>query len=227
MIRFAILLICLLPFSGNAQFGFSGTYNWMNTPLENSQLALAQNPDDAFYSNSFSLGIDYWWRPEKYRVEFYPGLAFQQSTSTGYTTGTFRTNDYMFQLNINIYLFDFLSDCDCPTFSKQDPIFKRGFFIQLSPGVNLSDHQFRYSDKFVEHIDKPFSYRAGIGAGLDLGISDMLTLTPFVRHVWRFSNQWDGFLEYPPVNEINGSNIQTGDWTQWEAGLRIGLRLDE
>ncbi|MBR9921145.1 MAG: hypothetical protein GYB31_09920 [Bacteroidetes bacterium] len=229
MTRLFILTLFILPLSGNAQIGVFGSYNSMNTPAENDYMAQAQLFQPTLYQQSYSLGIDYWWRPEKFRWEFYPSLVFQQATNDSFTSGSFSVRDLGFHLNMNIYPFDFLSDCDCPTFSKQDPIFKRGFFLQLSPGLNWSTHEHDFSGQPAPTlIQEGLTYRLGIGAGLDLGLSDFFTISPYVRHVWRIEGADKNYSNFPPFIE-NGvvHSAEAPDWTQWEFGLHFGFRFNE
>ena len=215
--------------SAYGQFGLNGTWNFPDTPFEDLQLNnLPEVQTNEFYTSGFSIGIDYWFRPEKFRLEFMPEFNFSQMRNDVLTTGTLQSTALGIRLNMNIYPFDFLSDCDCPTWSKQDPIFQKGFFFQLSPGFQYWTHQYLSAASHENEIMHDTSWRLAAGAGLDIGISDLVTLTPFVRYAFQLGAQEAPFEDVPPFEFQESTDLSPFQpWSQWEAGLRIGIRLDE
>ena len=89
--------------------------------------------DDAL-STGYGLGIDFWFRLKTKRVEFLPELGINYSQTSFETEITQYSLDYnylYFNLNTRIYPMDFEGDCDCPTFSNQSTLIKKGFYINL------------------------------------------------------------------------------------------------
>lgn len=190
----------------------------------------ATNQD--FLKNGYSVGVDYWMKPLKnYRLELYPELVV--STSHQKIFRDLQEDHIHFSsaglnLNMNLYLFNFYSDCDCPTFSKQESFIEKGFFIQISPGY----HYFRgtYEVSEGEEVRKntmnDFVPKFGLGAGLDIGISDFITLTPTIKYDRYFKADWTqlnyAVLNDPLINTIpDVSNINRLTY-----GLHIGIRLN-
>ncbi len=237
-----LLFFLLFSFSFSfSQVGVSGFYTLTDAP-EWEASVLSQYFDNAiemenndFYKEGFKVGIDYWFRLKKLRFEFLPELNYSRYTSyLGFNDPEehqYQSNILGFQFNTNIYLFDLTGDCDCPTFSKTDPIFKKGFFVQLSPGVAYLNN--RFSGTRLDEKENAIAFYAGIGVGLDLGISDFLTLTPIVRISRTFNANWKNIDEYASIDPnptlVDGFSNQENlsNFNSIELGLRIGLRFDE
>ena len=223
--------ICLL-FIGTtfAQFGFNVGYNvnnaadWKITGT-NDQEIIAD-----FHTNSMAFGLDYWFRLKNYRIEFTPEINFSSATAKNTLDEidietTLRT--YSFFFNTNFYIFEFKGDCNCPTFSKPGLELEKGVFIRLSPGVALANGQFKTSSKTFINNSLAFSIAAGIG--LDLGISDFITLTPIIMYRYYPDVKW----EY--LSPLSTSQAASTEWTypkessaisQIYGGIRLGIRFD-
>jgi hypothetical protein len=123
-----------------------------------------------------------------------------------------------FQLKTNIYLFDFGGDCDCPTFGKQGPQLQKGFFLQLSPG-----YAFYHAEGIFGQAQNNTGFTLGAGMGLDIGLSNLLTLTPIVA-VRR------GFSTYSKIetSDVVGFDMGTDDTglTTFQAGIQLSFRFD-
>ncbi|MEO1713184.1 MAG: hypothetical protein AAFU60_07610, partial [Bacteroidota bacterium] len=130
-----------------------------------------------------------------------------------------------FQANINIYPFDFLGDCDCPTFSKSEPIFQRGFFVQLAPGINYQTMRFTTTGYEFEHA--AWNYSLAGGVGLDLGVSDLLTLTPYAKFWYFISQDRSELFRLQPFPSTEPLSIADDAVGQLDLGLRLGLRFDQ
>jgi hypothetical protein len=223
-----LLASFLIIGSSFAQIGINGGYNlndaanWKIVDKNNSN-----NVIHDFFENSISFGLDYWFRLPNYRIEFTPELNYQNTKSTyQYDPLSFEANSTIlsFFVNTNIYLFDLEGDCDCPTFSKKGPELQKGFFFRISPGISYFDTQLNYEG--IELKSNNFAFSIGAGIGLDLGITDVLTITPIA--VYRY---------YPSVEWAQFSMVDAGikEWdypedesiiTQIYLGLRVGLRFD-
>jgi hypothetical protein len=170
--------------------------------------------------NGYKIGIDYWFRLKNKRIEFTPELsyAFYESTPSP-NIFDFKVEFFSFQFNTNIYLLDLLNDCNCPTFSKQNDFFQKGFFVRIAPGVTVT----RFTNNNEEGMRKNqfgnFEPMLGMGAGLDIGLSDLVTITPLFTANYILDAKWKG-TQTLRINE--GST----DLWQFTPTIRLGLRFD-
>ncbi len=133
-------------------------------------------------STTYQLGLAYWTRLKNKRIEFYPSIFWQHLSSTNDSPVAIQENDFGSRIWIVAYPFDFGSDCNCPTFSKQNELLKKGFFMQLSPEYIFTDNG-------------DFSINAGMG--LDIGITNLLTVSPSLNYRRTFSSAVEASWIYP------------------------------
>lgn len=215
MRTYLLLAFSLLTLSLSAQFGAASYYN-LNQTRTNTVL-----PEEVLnfgeLDNGTEFAAHYWFRLQNKRIEFLPTLYYAAAESP--VTGE-SFSEYGFQFKSNFYLFDFGGDCDCPTFGKQGPALQKGFFLQLSPG-------------YARYAFTPFSgaeregrggFTLGGGVGLDIGISNLITLTPFAGVRYGFSPY--GFAQ---LTDVNGQSIGVDEarLTTVQFGLSATFRLDE
>jgi len=189
MKSYKILFLCFsaLVFTQNvnAQIGISGTYTSVNTDFEFDR-------DFSGFAPSYTFGIDYWFRLKNQRVEFYPQLSWLRSSTEEYDnlnmpgeTVSQQFNLYSLKLNTRLYPFDFNGDCNCPTWKKEGSTFSKGFYFMATVGAGSLDQNSFESGGTNATI---FSY--GLGTGLDIGLSNFLTLSPFVTYERTTSTEW-------------------------------------
>lgn len=188
-----LFILCGTYFFSAAQFGTAFQY------IPQSNISSTSDPETEY--SAFKLSAFYWLRLKDYRVEFFPGLFIQQNQFKQLTNSSENTIGYGIQLPVQVYPFELRSDCKCPTFSKQNDFIKKGFFIQFITQFSL----FKDNDHTSGGI-----FDMGAGAGIDIGLSDLLTLSPFIQHWWNLSRSE---LIYPDQF--------------WSVGLRLSIRLDE
>ncbi len=170
--------------------------------------------------NGLSLG--FWFRLKSYRWEFLPelqGTFMQAASGSGYT---YEGAVYSFRLHNRIYPFDFLNDCNCPTFSKQNTFFKRGFFLEFSPEISLPTLQ--YSDeipgKEIQSAKPSLGFNAGMG--LDIGLSDSFTLSPLLRFRYlRIQGLPEPASLLPYRLQPETAPQPTDSWNGVEVGLQL------
>ena len=236
------LIFTLSIFYSNAQFGISVSYDELQ-----AERAFNQTPNKATLVlpiSNYSIAANYWFRLENKRVEFYPEVSFRNSPnipvsgleeSTGSSFASqIRRSAIGLNFNTAIYLFDFAGDCNCPTFSKDGDFFKKGFFLEFSPGIHYDINQVDGDLTIlpisnikvdVESRDHRISYKVGIGAGIDIGVTDLFTLTPFFRYDTHFGNQWNLIEAIERGRVIEGDlNIISHEYFRF--GLRLSLRPD-
>ena len=110
-----------------AQIGINGGFRQNGT----TDWQYFTNKDD-FLNSGYKVGLDYWFRLKKVRVEFTPEVNFSQFKDE-YSTSIdqqfdFKSNIYGFHFNTNIYPLNFKDDCNCPTFQKDGQIIIQGDF---------------------------------------------------------------------------------------------------
>ncbi len=225
-----LLLTGLMAFTLhlNAQLGLTGSALFNEASGWTYPIAItgATSP----LGNGWAVGVDYWIPLGQTRIDLLPELNFGRSEQTLEFAGIpheFTQNAFNFYLNTNFYILDLEGDCDCPTFSKSGDFFQKGFFLQVSPGVSYFQYAIQTQESTSVNIeDNALAFSIGAGAGLDIGLSDVLTLTPMAGFRYYFSSEWAGLEAVFPSPE--GLPIQTeSSIEQLWAGLRLGIRLDQ
>lgn len=159
--------------------------------------------------NGMTISLDYWFRLKQKRLEFLPTLFYSVYKD-------YEMSSYGFQFRSTIYPFDFQGDCNCPTFSKENELLKKGFFIRLAPGIGNWSASSNQLEGF-ENVSNLSAWLPEIGGavGLDIGITNLLTVSPEVKLRYVFGGNWEGAM----------FNIQS--LRILEPSIRIGLRFDE
>lgn len=230
LLRSLSILFFLFSLTANgwSQFGLRLGYDHLEADhisiFDRESAIVTEGPGTAY-----SIGLDYWFRLPKQRIEFYPELNVARSALELPDGNAFTGQWYSFFFNTHIYLLDLLNDCNCPTFSKQRNLVQRGFFFSVSPGVTYgtftsdSDH---FGDFERKNTDWILSLSGGLG--LDIGLSDLITLTPFAeaRYLIPFKgpvgNQTPND-QIPPEYQLLAR--EDSGW-RLRGGLRFGFRFD-
>ena len=174
--------------------------------------------NDRVFSTSVSVSLDYWLRLRDQRIEFYPYISYHQtSTDLTFTNVDLGLRQIGGGINAHIYVLDLIDDCDCPTFSKQGTFFKKGFFLLAGVGAD-------FSTKAVngDFRDGNFDATFQGGLGLDIGVTDIITLTPILRYQYYPDISWH---ELAPEFGLDANNVPSSAG-QLGIGLRVGIRLD-
>lgn len=239
MIRSTLLLGFLLLFLPplQAQVGLSGSYVQWQIPDWEQLVEEEASPAarDALYRNAYKVGIDYWFRLKNVRVEFFPELAFSRveadmsNWATDFDRYELRNQSLHVQLNTHFYVLDFFGDCDCPTFSKQDPFLQKGFYLELSPGIARQHFQRAIETSDFETYGTTYQFTLAAGAGVDIGVSEFLTVTPYIRAWYFFNAVWPELRDLPIYNFTSGpAGLDIAGQQYWlELGLRLGIRWDQ
>ena len=224
------LLFCFLAccsLTASAQLGVSGRvafneYKWAG--------GFNGLPDTEF-TTGYEVALNYWFRLPKHRVEFLPSVYLNSSDNETRLNGgdvvkTGFADIYGVEFRTLVYLFDLAEDCDCPTFGKQGPQLQKGFFLEVAPGAALVDYQDRTEGALGQRIfpDKSrHNFTVNLGAGLDIGVSNFLTVTPHVNY--RFGGR---VLEDFQFADENGApiGVASASLRTFTAGLRVALRFD-
>ena len=215
---------CLICQKAEGQYGVRATYN-INQVFAWSEFFDNLNAsNNNILNQSLSFELDYWLRLPNHRIEFYPYLSYHQANTVvlsgegaGATEQSIGLRQFGLGLISHIYLLDLVGDCDCPTFSKQGGFVKKGFFLLGGIGVVRSDKTTGQT-----YNDANLDFSARLGAGLDIGLTDFVTLSPFVQYQYFPSVSWHDL----------GTDFQTtpqhveSALGQLQFGLRIGFRPD-
>src|SRR5690606_16845737 len=186
----------------------------------------SQNGEYADRANGI-YGV-YWFRLKNKRIEFLPEIGYAGSNNKNVGTGPpNQMRTVYFQFNTDLYFLDFGSDCNCPTFSKQNDVIKRGLFFELSPGVELRKLDIDYLEAnelatrtFSQTVPKLYA-----GFGLDIGVSDLITITPLAGMSWTMRSAWDGVEEFLGVTSSLPEGRKDHDLI-FNGGVRVLLRPD-
>lgn len=225
MMRFFVFILLMLIAAPcvHSQYGLRAKYGISTFDDVRFNLTSAFETDQVLESG-FGLGLDYWFRLKKRRVEFLPEVYYHASASslniddfTGMSLAQWGVNG-----NVQFYLLDFEEDCDCPTFSKQGSGIDKGFFIHVSPGIGYDQFSMtRNSGKVNENSGLRFN--VGAGLGMDIGVSDFLTVTPMYTYAVSSGPEYvfDNFPfgEKPLLTTSSSSRMHL-------ISLRLGWRLD-
>jgi len=227
-------ILCILfgsvSFAATGQFGLSIKQNLNEFPYWDNRAAAALGSTVNVFSNGQEIGLDYWFRLKSRRIEFLPQIAYSRSTTNvvgdDFVDG-YKLDQLHLNFNTNIYFLDLKEDCDCPVFSKQGNLLTKGLFLQVSPGLVYSFEEINYNSNDPDHLHaNDLSYKIGLALGLDIGITDFLTLTPMVGINYYPSVNWENFdlLHYDAT--IGSSIANETTIRQLQFGVRIGFRSD-
>ncbi len=208
-----LLLFIALPGISQAQFSINARY-----VLGQSDV-LAQ---ESINQNGQHVSLEYNFRLKQRRLEFRPGIGYRTTFNGEFGDGHFSAVDL--DLGVAIYPFDFAGDCHCPTFSKEGELFKKGFFLEVTPGISAQKFE-RVDSRLSDHLPLPIQSKHFVGkiggaAGLDIGIFRQLTLTPMISVTFLTSSDWDGLNQ-------DGTTSKLNDYLYYGFGMRITYSIKE
>lgn len=215
MARIFFILALLCSFRGYSQFGFKAV-----TTFPKSRIAQSSTGNKLFPFIS-GVGVDYWFRLKNYRLEFLPAVHAQYGHERldldQNLEGVLNWSVIDLVPSVQFYPLDFFNNCSCPTFSKQGQFLKKGLFINLTPGVALSKLSSKQTAISAIHETILFG-RAG--AGLDIGLSNLLTISPSISYQVSQRLDWSDIFVSTTAHTLN---IYSGVFVS----LRVGMRLDK
>lgn len=202
----------------SAKYLNSNTRDWKNVITNTTG-------SENFLDTGLEFGINYWFRLKNHRIEFLPEIVYSKRSQDDFALSqsyfSAKMNSIGINTNIQIYPLDFSNDCNCPTFSKDGNLISKGFYWLISPGLaqtskemvvlrsdvtGVSTETIKSDNNIVAHI--------GLGAGLDIGIADLFTISPFAIYDFSFGHKWEEL-----------GNIKTSI-TSLNFGLRLMFRPD-
>ncbi|MEN0004734.1 MAG: autotransporter outer membrane beta-barrel domain-containing protein [Bacteroidota bacterium] len=220
---FLVLLFAVLQTPLFGQFGINASYCFNDAPDWQGRDLEIVSQDAQVLADGFAFGIDYWFRLKNQRIEFLPELNFARFAID--ETVDFTVTNYSLFFNTNIYFLDFQGDCDCPTWSKEGPTLEKGLYFQLSPGITYIQQEIETIISTLD--DSELAFSLGAGLGFDIGISDLITITPNAGVRYFFPTNWED-LEILNLESSDSSPPSTESTNlQFHAGIRLGFRFDQ
>lgn len=226
-IVFFVLSLFLMVNKASAQYGINASYQTFSASNWEGLIQLSDLPGAAPIESGFAVGIDRWFRLKNARVEFFPELNYARYSLDWADNTTSMTHQQISLLaNTHFYLFDLEGDCDCPTFSKDGNFVKKGFYVEVSPGLSYATSSFKGRNDDPSNTSLIPSL--GLGLGVDIGLSDLLTITPMIRFRRHFGAEWENLAENLDLEltTVDLTNQKSGLET-FSFGLRLGLRIGE
>lgn len=213
----------------SAQFGISYKQNANDVPLWDERATNAVRSQVELFSLGWEVGVDYWFRLENKRIEFLPQLGFSRASTpvTNDFVDSYEFEQIHLNFNTNIYFLDLVGDCDCPTFSKEGGTLSKGLFLQISPGLAYNQKKISYLPEDEDSsFRNNFSYKIGLALGVDIGLNDLITITPSMGYNYYPSIDWESFdlLHYDAV--IASPTENKTRLGQMQFGIRLGFRPD-
>lgn len=225
------LLFMLLSIGLQAQLGVSVKYQNNNSKNWNDIYQLESGTDNSFLSSSIEYGLNYWLRLKNQRIEFLPELTYGKMDATSFDASQdiYQAELTRIGLNVNvqIYPLDFFNDCNCPTFSKDGNFVTKGFYWLVAPGVTSNAKKISYTviesggeARKTASSDSNITPHIGVGMGLDIGVADIFTISPFLMYNLSFGHDWPELYNVYPVRPD-----ETADTSSNISAFNVGLRL--
>jgi hypothetical protein len=219
-----VFALCLCSLVCFAQVGIKAGYGQSNFDMWLEAYSIAANTKDKkIFNGSQFVALDYWFRLPKRRVEFLPQIGISRYTSTPNSEFDFRGISFDAAFNVNVYFLDLEEDCDCPTFSKQGGLVKKGLFLNVAP--LMKSFSFTGENVFTEAKINKVVPGLKFGLGLDIGVNDIITISPLIGYELTTMMTWDNMssiLTPATVAENIASN-----YNKQFAEIRLGLRFDQ
>lgn len=218
LFTFVITLMFFIT-AANAQLDFVLQYERPKYP-DWEQMVNETYPDsDRFLEHAYYAGAAYRLYPFSVRLGFIPELGIHYGNyerSHDVSPANYSIFQVSFALPIQFFPMDLYGDCNCPTFGRQNDFLKKALFLKFVPGVSYQQMDYSYID---EETAQNLSYSLGAGLGLNIALSNVITLAPEVAYHRLFSMEWDGFSAF---HEQPGSSDKSLG-SRITAGLRFSL----
>ena len=201
---------------------------WTQLLIDNQVSNSSEKP---VFQNAHRIGIEYWLRIPNYRVEFFPQINITRQLSSyinNIQTITLESHVYGIDLKTQIYFLDFHGDCDCPTFSNNEPIIKKGTYFIFSPGAYIFSGQINQTTTGIQLVAKELnsSFRLGLGLGIDIGINDLFSISPYYKYEIHRPFSWDELGTIPLSQGGNDQSSTSTKMTGHVTGVKLNIRFN-
>lgn len=224
---FPLLSLCFISNTTFAQLegGLSGSYFTQNLPeWETAVFGLRSN--ERLLKSGFGQQIDFKIAGfENYRIQFHLNAGTNYAT-TSLENRTFKLRKNDISLSSKIFFLSLEADCDCPTFSREAGLLEKGLFAEFLTGASFFQGEMTEQSTLISE-DNGVIFKIGLGFGVEIGITDLVTISPYFRYQRYFKAEWEGLQEdlttFDPTTTVEGSN--TTPINQLSAGIRLGISL--
>ncbi len=234
VLSLVFLLVCTFA---SAQFGISAKFNSNSFDKWNEHFSGTNQPTNGIHSTGYEFGANYWLRLKDKRIEFLPEISYSINNKfeANFVDPLFfpNTEFSMSSIHLNfpthLYFLDINNDCNCPTFSKQSDFLSKGLYVFLSPGISYNTNKVTFSATENNDINESsISYRVGAGLGYDVGLSDLLTITPFFSYNYGFGYSSEHLVAFTQITCPECSVVPSAksSLTQLQFGVRVSFRPD-
>jgi hypothetical protein len=215
LFRFSLWACILFVYSNtvNAQLGLRSQYHTPSSPRWERAI-FESSGSQTLDMRGFSIGLDYGFQLPNYRIEFYPEFTYSSMGRFSLNNSNYSWSQLSLKLNTHFYVFDFEEQCDCPTFNKQSPWLKKGFFLSLMIGGSQNSYETFFPAVTTTNNS---SIIGSIGIGLDIGINDYVTITPTLAWQHWITPEWSGLSQ--GLNE----SLERTTLSGIVPGLRVGF----
>lgn len=181
------------------------------------------NPNNTidFIGSGIEAGVNYQIKFRDIRIELRPGLAYSQQQQdfslAGIATST-KVSAIQAEVGARIYPLDLEGDCDCPTWRKEGPTLEKGLYFELASGMSRYDFEVEQKDLSTYNSNSLAWFITG-GIGFDIGINDLLTITP------QASLRYYPGVEWETLNKIDALTTTPLDseLIQYSFGIQLGF----
>lgn len=222
------LSLCFLLNVTYAQFqvGLSGSYFNQNIP-EWETTVFGARSNEKLLKNGFAQSGDLKIAGfENYRIQFHINAGTDHAT-TNLEDRTIKLRKGDLSLITKAFLLSLEADCDCPTFSREAGLLEKGFYMELITGMTTFKGELSEQTTIISE-DFGLTFNLGIGMGIEIGINDYVTVSPFLRYRRHFNLEWENLQEdivaFDPTVVPEGNNNTAIN--QISAGIRLGLSLN-
>lgn len=227
--RFLFLIFAVLFYTNSAfaqlQGGISGTYFTQSLPnWETTIFGFRSN--EQLLKSGFGQAVDLKIAGfDNYRIQFHLNVGTNNAT-TSLENRQFKLRKNDISLSGKIFFLSLEADCDCPTFSREAGLLEKGLFAEFITGASFFQAEMGEENTIISE-DNGTAFKVGFGLGVEIGINDYVTISPFVRYQRYLNVEWEGLQEdlflFDPTTVIDGTN--TTPINQVSAGIRLGLSL--
>ncbi len=212
-----------------AQIGLNAGYRYNSAP-DWQFAAAAGGGEQPLLNDGYSFGLDFWIPLKAVRIDILPEINFSRFRTEPLPfpaldmDGSLAQNWYSLFLHANIYFLNLDGDCDCPTFSKSGGLLEKGLFLQLSPGISYLQQEAVAPEQ--QESSQSWAPSLGAALGLDLGLSDFVTISPMAGFRYFLPTDWASARLLDDLDTQTGSlKDERSDIRQVYVGLRLGVRF--
>lgn len=157
--------------------------------------SLRETGTSSMFNVSTGLTAGYLLRMKNIRIDIYPNVGYSISNKEVFKGGfapsantqtAYRLEQIDFTLSSRIYPFDLKGNNQPTVITKKNRILKQGFYFSLNPSitmlnVNRSLEIINGSSVF-EYNYSSFHFKVAAGLGLDIAISESMTISPYITY---------------------------------------------